>query len=98
MDAAWIIPIVIVVLLIIGVLLFWQQATKANMDRYDGDVAAAMSDNSTPIPSTPLIPDDAELGDTTQAHDEISPHDLPPDHPGREAAEAEAQTEAQRRP
>lgn len=27
------------------------------------------------------------LGDTQQAHDEISPHDLPPDHPGRHAAE-----------
>jgi hypothetical protein len=27
------------------------------------------------------------LGDTPEAHDEVSPHDLPPDHPGREEAE-----------
>jgi hypothetical protein len=33
---------------------------------------------------------DVPLGDTAEAHDEISPHDLPPDHPGREAAEDQA--------
>ena len=27
------------------------------------------------------------LGDTPEAHDEISPHDLPREHPGREEAE-----------
>lgn len=31
------------------------------------------------------------LGDTPDAHDELSPHDLPPDHPGRHAAERMAQ-------
>ena len=31
-----------------------------------------------------MTPDEeTELGDTPEAHDEISPHDLPPDHPGR---------------
>ena len=30
------------------------------------------------------------LGDTDEAHDEIGPHDLPPGHPGRRAAEREA--------
>jgi hypothetical protein len=35
-----------------------------------------------------LTPDDeTPLGDTPEAHDEISPHDLPPDHPGRQEAE-----------
>lgn len=34
--------------------------------------------------------DDTAVGDTPQAHDEINPHDLPPDHPGREAAEDQA--------
>ena len=38
------------------------------------------------IPKTE--PDDSRpLGDTEDAHDEISPHDLPLDHPGREEAE-----------
>jgi hypothetical protein len=34
--------------------------------------------------------DDRPLGDTDQAHDEISPHDLPPGHPGRQEAERRA--------
>ena len=35
-------------------------------------------------------PDGRPLGDTAEAHDEISPHDLPKDAPGRRAAEAQA--------
>ena len=35
-----------------------------------------------------MTPDDeTPLGDTPEAHDEINPHDLPKDHPGREQAE-----------
>ncbi len=41
----------------------------------------------------PTLPTDQgrPLGDTPDAHDEINPHDLPPDHPGRHAAEEMAQ-------
>ena len=36
----------------------------------------------------PATPDDeTDLGETPEAHDELSPHDLPKDHPGRQAAE-----------
>lgn len=35
--------------------------------------------------------DDRPLGDTEEAHDEISPHDLPLSHPGRQAAEDQAE-------
>jgi hypothetical protein len=42
-------------------------------------------------PLGPATPDDkTPLGDTPEAHDEITPHDLPKDHPGREAAEEQA--------
>src|SRR4028119_61871 len=42
-------------------------------------------------PLGPLTPDDqTPLGDTPEAHDEISPHDLPPGHPGRKEAERRA--------
>jgi hypothetical protein len=42
-------------------------------------------------PLGPFTPDDeTPLGDTPEAHDEISPHDLPKDHPGRRAAEEQA--------
>ncbi|HEX8159385.1 MAG TPA: hypothetical protein VF526_18525 [Solirubrobacteraceae bacterium] len=48
-------------------------------------------DKSHDEPLGPMTPDDAtELGDTPEAHDEISPHDLPLDHPGRRKAEDEA--------
>lgn len=42
-------------------------------------------------PLGPFTPDDeTPLGDTPEAHDEISPHDLPPDHPARDRAEEQA--------
>ncbi len=45
-------------------------------------------DSEAEEPLGPMTPDDeTELGDTPEAHDEISPHDLPPDHPGRAEAE-----------
>ncbi len=48
----------------------------------------APHDKEASEPLGPMTPDDeTELGDTPEAHDEISPHDLPPDHPGREKAE-----------
>lgn len=45
------------------------------------------SDASDPVPGTAFATDDqTPLGDTPEAHDEISPHDLPMGHPGRAAA------------
>ena len=42
-------------------------------------------------PLGPMTPDaQTPLGDTPEAHDEISPHDLPLDHPGRVEAERQA--------
>ncbi len=44
-------------------------------------------DSESKEPLGPVTPDDeTPLGDTPEAHDEISPHDLPLDHPGREKA------------
>jgi hypothetical protein len=45
-------------------------------------------DDEADEPLGPMTPDEeTELGDTPEAHDEVSPHDLPPDHPGRQKAE-----------
>jgi len=45
-------------------------------------------DSESKEPLGPLTPDDeTPAGDTPEAHDEISPHDLPQDHPGRAEAE-----------
>lgn len=51
-------------------------------DRHDGETEERLG---------PVTPDDeTPLGDTPEAHDEISPHDLPLGHPGRQAAERQA--------
>jgi len=48
-------------------------------------------DKESSEPLGPMTPDDeTPLGDTPEAHDEVSPHDLPPDHPGRDEAERQA--------
>jgi hypothetical protein len=45
-------------------------------------------DDEADEPLGPMTPDDeTDLGDTPEAHDEVSPHDLPKDHPGRQKAE-----------
>ena len=52
---------------------------------------AAPHDSEASEPLGPMTPDDeTPLGDTPEAHDEISPHDLPLDHPGRDEAERRA--------
>jgi hypothetical protein len=57
----------------------------------DGSLEEAMADEDDAVPSAHLIPDDrTAAGDTPEAHDELSPHDLPVDHPGRDAAERRA--------
>jgi hypothetical protein len=48
-------------------------------------------DDDADEPLGPMTPDDeTPLGDTPEAHDKLSPVDLPPDHPGRQEAEREA--------
>ena len=45
-------------------------------------------DDEAQEPLGPATPDDeTPAGDTPEVHDEISPHDLPPGHPGRDEAE-----------
>jgi hypothetical protein len=45
-------------------------------------------DENADEPLGPMTPDDERpLGDTPEAHDEINPHDIPLDNPGRQEAE-----------
>jgi hypothetical protein len=47
--------------------------------------------DSSKEPLGPLTPDDeTAAGDTPEAHDELSPVDLPKDHPGRREAERQS--------
>jgi len=49
------------------------------------------ADSSDTVPKQPARAE-RPLGDTPEAHDEINPHDLPLDNPGRRAAEEQAET------
>jgi hypothetical protein len=52
------------------------------------DEHAPPHDSEADEPLGPVTPDDeTPAGDTPEAHDEITPHDLPKGHPGREEAE-----------
>jgi hypothetical protein len=54
----------------------------------NADERPSAHDTESEEPLGPATPDDeTPVGDTPEAHDEISPHDLPKDHPGRNAAE-----------
>jgi hypothetical protein len=52
------------------------------------DRQAPPHDTDSSEPLGPMTPDDeTDVGDTPEVHDEISPHDLPKDHPGRKKTE-----------
>ncbi|HWC25206.1 MAG TPA: hypothetical protein VG474_01360 [Solirubrobacteraceae bacterium] len=52
-------------------------------------------DREAKEPLGPMTPDEeTPAGDTPEAHDEVTPHDLPQDHPGRDAAEQRAGDDA----
>ncbi|MDQ3739873.1 MAG: hypothetical protein M3389_02910 [Actinomycetota bacterium] len=65
-------------------------AAAAIAYRTIGTSRSAPTDNRDSVPRL-SAEGDRPLGDTPEAHDEINPHDLPPDHPGRHAAEEMAQ-------
>jgi len=89
-SALFFIPAVILAVLVVGYALLNRAATHRIAERHDSPEDAA-ADETEPIPSAHLIPDDeTPAGDTPEAHDEINPHDLPPDHPGRQEAEVQA--------
>ncbi len=89
-EPMYAIPVVILTLLVLAYALFTRAMSK-RIERKHGSLEDALSDEDEDIPSAHLIPDDdTAMGDTPEAHDEITPHDLPLDHPGRQAAEAQA--------
>ena len=86
-----VIAIVTVVVLVGAVVAINGLMRKRVTARHDS-MEDAMSDETEPIPSSHLIPDnETAAGDTPEAHDEINPDDLPAGHPGREAAEEQAE-------
>jgi hypothetical protein len=59
-------------------------------------VDASAEDNADPVPS--IGADDSRpVGDSPELHDDLIPEDLPKDHPGRPAAEKQAEPRFRRR-
>jgi hypothetical protein len=90
----YLIPAGLVAVIVGGYIAVEDVLARRHSRRHADDSLAAMRDDEDwPVPSAHLIGDDATaVGDTTEVHSEINPHDLPPDHPGRRAAEAQAAT------
>src|SRR3954467_8827821 len=92
-SPSYLIAAVMIAVLVLAWAGFNRVMTKRVESRPDS-IEDAMSDEAEPLPSAHLIPDnETAAGDTPEAHDEINPHDLPRDHPGRAAAEAQAEAE-----
>src|SRR5205085_11609976 len=88
--AVWIIPLAILLAIVAAYFLANWAMTRRIADKHGGEAERALSDEREPIPSAHLITDDERpLGDTPEAHDEISPHDIPLDNPARHEAEAQ---------
>ena len=89
-EPTYLIPVIILAVLVFAYAAVNRMLTKRIVAR-DGSLEDALADEDDPIPSAHLFPDaDTPLGDTPEAHDEMSPHDLPIGHPGRQAAEEQA--------
>lgn len=80
-DAIWVVP-VLVLLGVVAVAFAGHLGLSKHVEATGGDTA---------LPASHIEGDEATaLGDTPEAHDELSPHDLPVDHPGRQEAERRA--------
>src|SRR3954471_24892650 len=82
---------ILTVVVLVGAVLAINGVLRRRVTSRHDSLEAAVSDENEPLPSAHLIPDnETAAGDTPEAHDEINPHDLPRDHPGRRAAEEQA--------
>jgi hypothetical protein len=89
-DPAYALPIVVLAVVVLGFFALNDVVARRNLARHGGDSVAAQDDASESVPSAHLIPDETALGDTAEAHDELSPHDVPIYAPNRRAVELQA--------
>jgi hypothetical protein len=80
-DTDFAVPLIVLAGVLVAIALGYRLAAGRN--RSDAD-------HTDTVPRQPARPE-RPLGDTPEAHDEVNPHDLPLDHPGREAAEHQAE-------
>jgi hypothetical protein len=93
-DAIYLVPAAILAAVVLAYALANRALTQRVVRRH-GSMGEALGDERDGIPSAHVIGDDeTAVGDTTEAHDEITAHDLPKSHPGRQAAEARTEGHA----
>ena len=69
----------------------WDPGGKGYAERMSERVPPPHNEDADE-PLGPMTPDtETPLGDTPEAHDELSPVDLPKDHPGRKQAERDSE-------
>lgn len=85
-ELTFLLPVALAVVLWVAYLVA-NRGLARKATEHSGSAEAALGDNTNPFPSAHLGGDDTPLGDTSEAHDEITEHDLPKGHPGRPAAE-----------
>lgn len=90
LSAQYAIPIVILAALVLGFFALNDLAARRALQRHDGDALAVQDDETQTTPTAHVIPDETALGDTAEAHAELSPHDVPKGSPIRRAVEHQA--------
>jgi hypothetical protein len=76
----------VLLLILAGAAAFDSVAAKRKLDRHAGSTPEVDADSRDSFP-TMTGDEEAPLGATRESHRELDPHDLPPDHPSREAVE-----------
>jgi hypothetical protein len=66
--------------------LTYATARRKTRQREDGDLEDLSVEDDSPFPGVGFD-DRTPLGDSPELHDEVTPHDLPPDHPARHKVE-----------
>jgi hypothetical protein len=69
--------------------LTYATARRKTRQREDGRLEDLSVEDDSPLPGVG-IDDETPLGASPELHDEITPHELPPDHPGRRRIEQRA--------
>lgn len=91
-DSEFLVPVAIFLALVAGFL----AAHRLNSRRVEARPDQGREDTTDPIPSTADVPNpETPLGATDEGSDGVSPHDLPPDHPGRAEAERRFSSESE---
>lgn len=90
-EPVFALPVLLVGLIVLAFWAFNRFLAFQALKRHDNDVEATMSDETDPIPTAMIVPDEeTALGDTSEAHSDISPRDFPKGSPERADIERRA--------